>query len=644
MRHAAANRQVMTALLVLLGLVRAPAPARAQDRPGGGSAGVGAQGFSPWQSPARFRERLKSESRLDRYPTEIEGRADADDMSQFRAKFVRVPGEKYFRCEEHHGMAAEEYERTRKRHQRSELREIYHSSYLDAVGVNEHCTIWITSFPIMVKDLATSTDDAKRISIVRTLASLGSEDAEVQGVMLRALRRCRSDPVREEVVSSLSRIKVDPTRTVAALIDAWETDRSRSVRLASLVALGNFHDQAAQSVPVLVQAAVSVDRQAHIAALVGLAKLYEQGDLSEHLSKGNVGHNVNVLSWLLAVRNADRAAVANDNDQEQWEEFFDQQPGVEPKRRVFRASEEVRARVIHDLGLQGMASRSALPAVLEALRSDPANRVRRAAAMAVVQLAPDDPDVESALVTAMTKDLPVQLAAAAALSQLRPLAARHVPEITSVLQTSPSTRLRHELLDILAHADSKSPEVENVLVELYQEEADLALRSRAARGLAQLDPELLVDGQRPVEVCLRAAKKQLASTHPIVKAEGIRALGIMGSAAKSTIPDLIDATQHYSYSVQNAALIALSRMGPDAREAVPYMIALLRDENWLLIPPVAATALGNLGAVAKEAVPALNECLSSRHRGLRQAAAIALEKIEGEGRATKFTDASVVED
>jgi HEAT repeat protein len=301
-----------------------------------------------------------------------------------------------------------------------------------------------------------------------------------------------------------------------------------------------------------------------------------------------------------------------------------------PARFTFRMSEEVRAGVVRDLGALGAVARPALPQLLRTLRSDPANRVRRAAATALVQIAPNDPQVEVALIRTLSDDKPTQLATAAALKQLGTVRPEHVPQVALVLGKTSSARLRHDLVAVLAASLEHSPRARNTLINIFRVDTDLTLRTRAAAGLHRSEPSILVDGQDPVQTCLDIASEQVESTHPMVKAEGIRALGILGPAAKSTIPELIEAAQHYSYSVQNAALIALSRMGPDAREAVPVMIALLQDENWLLIPPVAATALGNLGPVAKEAVPALQECLTAQHRGLRSAAADALKKIQGE--------------
>src|SRR2546422_5612199 len=56
------------------------------------------------------------------------------------------------------------------------------------------------------------------------------------------------------------------------------------------------------------------------------------------------------------------------------------------------------------------------------------------------------------------------------------------------------------------------------------------------------------------------------------------------------------------------ALSAISRMGPNAREAVPALIKTLTDsEN--RIRHAAANALGKVGPAAMDAVPALIRCL-----------------------------------
>ncbi len=56
--------------------------------------------------------------------------------------------------------------------------------------------------------------------------------------------------------------------------------------------------------------------------------------------------------------------------------------------------------------------------------------------------------------------------------------------------------------------------------------------------------------------------------------------------------------------MRERAALALGLIGPAAKEAVPALIATLRDEDGL-VRGYAAYALGEIGPAANEAVPAL---------------------------------------
>jgi hypothetical protein len=76
------------------------------------------------------------------------------------------------------------------------------------------------------------------------------------------------------------------------------------------------------------------------------------------------------------------------------------------------------------------------------------------------------------------------------------------------------------------------------------------------------------------------------------------------------------------------AALALGRMGPTARMAVPYLIADLRDQD-AKVREMAAWALGQIGSeFARPAVPALAPLLRDPDPRVRLAAAQALRKID----------------
>ncbi|MBU4502509.1 MAG: HPr family phosphocarrier protein, partial [Nanoarchaeota archaeon] len=108
-------------------------------------------------------------------------------------------------------------------------------------------------------------------------------------------------------------------------------------------------------------------------------------------------------------------------------------------------------------------------------------------------------------------------------------------------------------------------------------------------------------------------------------------LGNIGPEAKEAVPYLIEALKDESLYVRLAAAEALGNIGPEAKEAVPYLIEALKDES-LYVRRAAAVSLGNIGPEAKEAVPYLIEALKDESLYVRLAALEALDKIGPEAK------------
>ena len=91
------------------------------------------------------------------------------------------------------------------------------------------------------------------------------------------------------------------------------------------------------------------------------------------------------------------------------------------------------------------------------------------------------------------------------------------------------------------------------------------------------------------------------------------------------LPTLIQDLKDEDLNVRLKALRGLGKLGPAAKEAVPAMVAAMKADNQVAFDAV--EALGNIGPGAKEAVPALIDSLQDTTKYLRERAAEALGKI-----------------
>jgi len=108
--------------------------------------------------------------------------------------------------------------------------------------------------------------------------------------------------------------------------------------------------------------------------------------------------------------------------------------------------------------------------------------------------------------------------------------------------------------------------------------------------------------------------------------QGIRALAAIGAKKESALA----AGRMLRYKNEEARRQAyqfLDSLGADAKEAVPALIAVLKDpedhyRNW------AVTTLATIGPAAKEAIPALNKLLKANNTGMQDEIMSALKKID----------------
>jgi HEAT repeat protein len=99
------------------------------------------------------------------------------------------------------------------------------------------------------------------------------------------------------------------------------------------------------------------------------------------------------------------------------------------------------------------------------------------------------------------------------------------------------------------------------------------------------------------------------------------------AARAEEVQELIDKLKSSDSDVRRDAAQALGKMGPQAKEAVPALVAALQDKN-LFVRRYSAHTLGKIGSdAAKQAVPALTKTLDDKRKEVAEAAAEALGQM-----------------
>ena len=79
-----------------------------------------------------------------------------------------------------------------------------------------------------------------------------------------------------------------------------------------------------------------------------------------------------------------------------------------------------------------------------------------------------------------------------------------------------------------------------------------------------------------------ALEAMLRSDNPAVQAQGAHGLSRLGPEARAAVPALIDALRSKEAPVRESAALALGQIGPDARTAVPALTRLTQDPDHLV--------------------------------------------------------------
>lgn len=176
---------------------------------------------------------------------------------------------------------------------------------------------------------------------------------------------------------------------------------------------------------------------------------------------------------------------------------------------------------------------------------------------------------------------------------------------------------------------------DNVQVVAQDERAEdhgYMAETKLTEATSEAGSEPVVDG-KTLEEWLR----KLESRDPNDRINACMALEKMGPSARPAIPALRQALGDDEVTVRILAASALGGLGPDAATAVPDLVAALQDKNEY-VRVFAVTALGKIGAHARESTGALRNALDDPNALVRSQAEWALQQIGAQEQGAKEKD------
>jgi WD40 repeat protein len=316
------------------------------------------------------------------------------------------------------------------------------------------------------------------------------------------------------------------------------------------------------------------------------------------------------------------------------------------------APDEARGYALDMLAALGPPAKALLPQLADMIL-DPSRTLRSKALRVVAGIGPEArPVVYDGLIEGLRDSLrDVSDAAAAALANMGPPTPKMVPELKKLLRER-QIPVRRYALDTLAKLGTDASDAAPALIERMKEEPHPSICVVVIKTL------LKVQGNRKMAVA--ALSRALKEGPSEVSVEAIKGLAELGPddhtfllilngltsddpAVARTVETVLEGMtleRRHARGLgemlgrvkesQRARLLDLiSRMGPDGAEAVPGIIALLKDMN-AETRLQAVRTLGTLGPAAREAASQLTVLLVEGNRRMSMEVALALARIGAE--------------
>jgi HEAT repeat protein len=538
-------------------------------------------------------------------------------------------------------------------------------------AVNDLCEMGVqakAAIPALIKSLSNSNQELQWRAAA-ALSEMGPEAKDAVPALIKGLKS--DDPlVRGHSAHALEEIGTASQSAVPTLA-AMLNDKETHVRRAAIDALVGIHPEPKVLVPILKTALEQSDMDPSI-TVPAMNALGEAGDLGMQALVDELKNDKARYWAVLALAGTGakgKAAVP------------------ELAKIVADPDPEMRMQTLIALGEIGPDSKTVLPAIVKAL-GDKESSVRYGATFALGKIAVSNADGIAQLKKQLDSADPfLKMISAWSLARMSPNDKATVEQAVKLLVESlkaddkhvraaaarglfelnvPREQVAPVFAELLA---DKDPEVQANVAEALATLGEKAI-PRIIRALENNDTQSMA-----VQVIRRLGPKAkdavpalaLEMTDPSGdhRHEVTFALAAIGPDAKAAVPALIKALDDPEAQVRHGATYALGKIGPGAAEAVPALKKNLQSADdaflkvasvWALVriqpkdgplqllavPLLAkaleesdrervkvevATTLGDLGAVAKPAIPALEKATKDSSPAVSGAATEALKKI-----------------
>jgi HEAT repeat protein len=262
--------------------------------------------------------------------------------------------------------------------------------------------------------------------------------------------------------------------------------------------------------------------------------------------------------------------------------------------------------------------------LVQLVKNDPSERVRRSAAYALGTFGPQAAEAAEHLIKALGDDNPsVRQNAAWALGQIGDAAGESVPKLCECLKDK-DTLVRRDAAGALGALGKAGAKAGRSLIELLRSESDTVVKKRALASLVPIAGPELADAAKDLVPLLEDKDPKVRLDTAITLAQiGDEESGNAVSVLKSALKDP-------ESDIQEQAAAALATLGPRAKPAMYDLADALTDvKKTVPVRRNAALAIAHIGSEAKPVVPSLAKALQgSQPQQVRRYAAEALQQIK----------------